>query len=102
MRAGTFRSSKGTSYEPGVLVDSPAARYLHVTPEVRVGVRLTDHVAIEAGMQAMVLFAVTQPRWTNDRALGAAEDGLATYAGEALASKLLLVLQPGAGVRYEF
>jgi hypothetical protein len=101
-RAGTFRTSKGTAYDPGVLVDAPAARYVHVTPEVRAGVRLTDQLSIEAGLSAMVLFAVTQPRWTNDRALLAGEDGLTSYAGEALTSKVMLVLQPGAGVRWDF
>ncbi len=101
-RAGTFRSSKGTAYDPGVLVDSPAARYVHVTPEVRVGVRLTDQITIEAGLQALVLLALTQPRWTNDRALLAAQDGLTSYPGEALTAKVMLVISPGAGLRYEF
>jgi hypothetical protein len=101
-RGGTFRSSKGTSYDPGILQDNPAARYLHVTPEVRGGVRLTEHLSVEAGIQAMFLFAVSQPRWTNERPLLAADDGLTSYAEEALAAKVLFVLLPGAGVRYEF
>jgi hypothetical protein len=101
-RAGTFRSSKGTAYDPGVVVDSPAARYVHVTPEIRAGVRLTDHLTLEGGMQAMVLVAATRPAWTNDRALPAAEDGLARYAGEALTAKVVVVLEPGAAMRWDF
>lgn len=101
-RSGTFQSSEGTSYDSGVLSDSPAARYVYVTPEVRGGVYLTDHLSIDVGVQAILLFAVTQPRWTNDRALLAAEDGPTSYPSEVLTAKWMLVLSPGADVRYDF
>lgn len=101
-RSGTFRSSEGTSYDSGVLSDSPAARYVYVTPEVRGGVYLTEHLSVEAGIQAILLFAVTQPRWTNDRALLAAEDGPTSFPNGALTAKWMLVLSPGAAVRYDF
>jgi hypothetical protein len=82
--------------------ESPSARYLYVMPEVRVGMRLGERLELSAGVEAMVLLAISQPTWSDARPVVAATDGLATFGAQELAGRTILVVAPGLGARYEF
>jgi len=110
-RSGDFKTSERTvngmvispqAYSVDVSA-SASAKYLYLDPKVRVGVKLGDHLELNAGIDAMIFVALTQPTW-NDKAASfqAAGDGIAHFEPQALAGKTVVVLGPGLGARYEF
>jgi hypothetical protein len=100
-RTGNFDTRAMSSYPVDVSA-SAAARYLYIDPKVRVGVKLGTHFEVNAGVDAMILVAITQPRWDPTIAVPAGSDGAAYFRDDALAGKVVFVLGPGLGARYEF
>ena len=49
------------------VTESPAARYVYIAPEVRLGVRLGKHFEISAGVQALILVALSDAKWSDQR-----------------------------------
>jgi hypothetical protein len=93
-RTGTFALGRATGTE------TTAARYAYVAPEVRLGHRLGDHVEISAGVQAIVLVALSQPAWRDHDNVVLGRDFL-LFGEQTTAGSLVVVLIPGLGLRYE-
>jgi hypothetical protein len=102
-REATFPDVPGGAVAIGPSGEAPAARYAYVAPELRLGVRLGDRIELSAALEALVLVAITSPRW-QDSAGGFALGnlGLAKYGNQTLTSSLVLVFTPGVGVRFAF
>ncbi|WP_437671880.1 PEGA domain-containing protein [Sorangium sp. So ce131] len=101
-RTGTFSSRTGSSYGVGPVGDAPAATFVYVAPEVRIGLWSGEHAQLTAGLEGLLLVALSRPRWKATRLVDAAEDGAATFAGDDLAGRVLLGFAPGVGASYVF
>jgi hypothetical protein len=107
-RSGTFTNSLGASYTANV-AESDAATYLYAAPEVRIGRRFGDHFELSFGVEAIVLAALSPPRWadtnqvltTPDPATSQG-DGLGGFGAQTLAGSIVVIFAPGLGARYEF
>lgn len=76
--------------------------FFYLDPEVRVGVRLGEHLTLAVGVEAMVLFTVAAPAWPEDRQLSDPELGTFAFDPETLAGPVLLAVLPGLVARYTF
>ena len=76
--------------------------FFYLDPEVRVGLRLGEHLSLSAGVEALVLFAVAAPAWPDDRPIADPKYGAISFDPETLAGPVLLALLPGLAVRYAF
>jgi PEGA domain len=101
-RSGTFKTQAGMSYNAYPIVSFAQAAYLYLDPELRAGLRIGDHMELTAGLQAFMLFALSQPRWNDKLELAAASDGIGRYAGTPTMGEFVLLLSPSVGVRYDF
>jgi hypothetical protein len=101
-REGTFTATDGTQFKTYPVDDSPAARYLFIEPEVRVGFRFADRFVASAGVQALMLIAPSPPKWNDSLELSASTDGIATYPAETLSGGFVFGLAPGVSLRYDF
>lgn len=101
-RQGSFTTTLShTPYQNGPASASPGATYFYVAPELRLGRRLGEHAEIGVGMKALLLVG-SSPRWDASLEQQAAGDGIGTYPDEALAGRVVVVLLPGIGGRYDF
>ncbi len=105
------RMSDARSWTPGEdassggdlpLSEAAPGAFFYLDPEVRVGVRLGDHLSLSAGVEALVLFAVAAPAWPDDRPISDPKYGTISLDPETLAGPVLLALLPGLAVRYAF
>lgn len=101
-RTGKFKTTGGASYETFAVAAAPAARYFLLDPEARVGLRFAKHFEASIGVQALVLIAITQPKWDERVEVGASTDGIGTYPADTLSGSVVLMLAPGANLRYDF
>jgi hypothetical protein len=76
------------------------ASYLYVGPEVAVGRRLGEHVVVRAGVELLILSALSTPQWQNPLVVTAKGEG--TLPTAALTGSLVLAATPEIGVQYEF
>jgi PEGA domain-containing protein len=101
-RHGSFlASSDGASHSLGSAVETQPARFVFVTPEVRVGWPLGKHVEINAGIEIPLLFAVPQPRWSAAQGIHAGPDGYGSFNADALVSGVLVTIAPTVGARFD-
>jgi hypothetical protein len=100
-RTGSFRLDNGGAYQAGPVSIEPYATYLHIDPEIRVGLRVLDHLVLSAGVQGMVLIALARAQWDPTKEIDAAIDGIGAFGNEGLTGPAFLVLTPGIGARYE-
>lgn len=103
VRTGAFQSSLGTPYSVE-LVDSVAARYFYLSPELRLGVRFADRFEISLGMQAVALIAITKPTADAEksRELTVPDDGRANFRfgqGEDFTAGAMIFMVPSLGLR---
>ncbi|MEZ4299849.1 MAG: PEGA domain-containing protein [Polyangiaceae bacterium] len=83
--------------------ESLSVTTLSLSPEARIGMRLGERFELSLGAQALVLIAFSPPAWLpSDGAVLAATDGEGRFASETLMSKVVVVVVPGLGARYEF
>lgn len=101
-REGRFTSSSGSTFELGPVVEARRAGFFHVTPEARVGLRLGSHVEVSAGVAALVLVGIQQPRWDTTHDVRAGSDGFGSFGADALAGGVVVAVTPGLGTRYDF
>ena len=102
-RSGSFRSIDGSStINTYPVADFPAATYFFLDPEVRLGARFAEHFEVSVGVQLLMLIAVNQPKWDQTIQLAADPDGIGTYPAEALTGGFVLMVAPGASLRYAF
>jgi hypothetical protein len=102
----------GLPYSVGPIVESSPARYLYVSPEARLTYRFLPRAELGFGVQVMVLSALLQPRWESRRTLhtgacgaqatGCVTDGQARFSEKTTGSQVIVLINPGASLRYEF
>jgi hypothetical protein len=95
-RTGTF----GVAVGPDSV--APFAAFVYVNPEVRVGIHVSERIALTAGIEGLLLASVSQPAWDATYTVDAKSDGAATFLAESLIGQVVLGLAPSVGVRYEF
>ena len=111
-RAGRFETSQGVGYSIATVEESAPARFLYVAPELRFGRRM-GRSELSLGVQALALFALTQPKWGDESAVltgncgtagvpGCVTDGEGTFGEQATAGKLVLLVSPQVGFRHDF
>jgi tetratricopeptide (TPR) repeat protein len=102
----------GLPYSVGPVLEDAPARYLYVAPEIRLTYRLASRVELGFGAQVLVLSALQQPRWKDERPLltgscgaqatGCITDGQARFGERTTAGQFMFLVNPGASLRYEF
>ncbi len=100
-RSGLFTSGT-TTVKASPVVDFPMATSIYIDPEVRVGIRLGEHVDLSAGVQALMLVAIKQPTWNSAIELDAGPGGIGGYKADPLMGQFVLMLAPTASFRYDF
>ncbi|WP_437946936.1 PEGA domain-containing protein [Sorangium sp. So ce296] len=100
-RTGTFTTRRGERYEVGPYIDVHPRAWFYLDPEVRVGMRLGDHVELSAGVDVLVLIG-SAARWDAGQRIFAHTDGEGSFAAETLTDPVLFAVMPGAGIRYDF
>ncbi|KYG08288.1 hypothetical protein BE21_24525, partial [Sorangium cellulosum] len=106
-RTGTFTSASGMEFRLDPTVAQDPARFFVMTPEVRGGLRLGDHLEVTAGLAAAVLVRLKEPVWTNppEGAYGRIDldrGFFARFEQESLAGTVMVVIAPKIGMRYTF
>jgi hypothetical protein len=102
VRNGSFvASSDGASHSLGSASETTPARFVFLTPEVRVGWPLGKHVEINVGIEIPLLFAVPQPRWSAAQGIHAGPDGYGSFKADALVSGVLVTVAPTLGARFD-
>jgi hypothetical protein len=111
-RTGTFKNSLGDTY-PVLVTENDLAVFAYAAPELRIGRRFLDHFEVSVGVEAFVLVAVRQPKFTQDvfisTGVGPANspqaqgDGQGTVAGgQAMTGTLVVAGMPSLALRYDF
>lgn len=102
-RRGSFtaRTASAPDYSVGTVVGTQAARFVFVTPEVRVGWSLGEHIQVNAGLEVPVLFAVSRPVWREADGIHAGPDGYGWFSAETLVSGVVVGVAPTVGARFE-
>lgn len=103
-RTGTFLTTKtpATTYRVGPVVQSTSAASVYLAPELRVGLPLSRHLELSAGLEMLLLFSVSTPTWDEAHRINASADGEGHFAADALTESVLLMITPGVGARYDF
>jgi hypothetical protein len=101
-RQGTFAAESGSTYQALPTVDFEKASYLYFDPEIRVGIRLGEHVDLSLGAQVLLFLALSQPKWSPGIQIGAGADGIGNYASQPTMGQFLFAIAPSASVRYDF
>ncbi len=104
-RSGPFTTSGGEPYVVNV-EESSAATYLYVAPELRIGRYLTKALEVNAGVELLLMSALTQPKWRDRTPVVTSStgrgDGLASFGERTTASSFMMLIAPGFGARYTF
>ncbi|WP_437647217.1 kelch repeat-containing protein [Sorangium sp. So ce362] len=106
-RSGTFTSSSSVEFHLDPTVARAPARFFVMSPEVRGGLRLGDHLEVTAGLAAAVLVRLNEPVWTNPPEgvygrIDAERGFFARFEEEPLAGEVMVAIAPKIGVRYTF
>ena len=75
---------------------------MYVDPEVRVGIRLGEHLDLSVGAQVLLFLALSQPKWSPTLQVGAGADGIGHYPSEATMGQFFFAVAPSASLRYDF
>lgn len=81
-----------------------SAKYFYVAPEARFGVKLGERLEVGLGIEAMVLFAISQPKWADKVPIvpGASYHvGQLTFGNQSMTGGTIVLFTPNLGVRYE-
>ncbi|WP_104984302.1 PEGA domain-containing protein [Sorangium cellulosum] len=100
-RRGDFSASDGRRYGIGTFAQTQPARFVFVTPEIRVGLPLGRHVELNAGLELPVHFVVSRPRWSDAEGVHAGPDGYGWFNNDALVSDVLVTVAPTVGARFD-
>jgi hypothetical protein len=102
IRTGSFQTSDGTPYAVGPLEQYQSAQFFYLTPEVRVGYRLSNHIEVSAGVAIPFLTPLVTPQWNLTQGFTAGSDGYGYFSGAALTGSPFVLILPSIGVRYDF
>jgi hypothetical protein len=101
-RAGKFKDASGQAIE-AFAADFPYGTFFYVDPEAHVGVRLSNNVQLSAGMQFLMMLALSQPRWNDKLPIYPVKGtGVGTYRSDAELGQFVFALSPSVSVRYDF
>ncbi|KYF78443.1 hypothetical protein BE17_18175, partial [Sorangium cellulosum] len=106
-RSGTFTSSSNFEFDVDPTAARDAASFFAMTPEVRAGLRVGEHLELTAGLAAAVLVRLKEPVWTNPSQgvygrIDAERGFFGRFEEESLAGEVLVAIAPGIGARYTF
>jgi hypothetical protein len=90
---------------PFDVTESPKASYLYVAPELRQGLRLGAHAEITFGLRALIMVALTQPKWADEKPVEPGVTyrvGQLTFGPQQVTGNLIVVFVPGVGFRADF
>ncbi|APR75627.1 PEGA domain protein [Minicystis rosea] len=102
LRTGHFKPRSGPAYDTYPVVDHEAARYFYLDPEARLGIRLGKHWEASLGVQLLFLVAISQPKFNERLTLAASTDGIGSYPADKLMGGFVMMVSPGANLRYDF
>jgi hypothetical protein len=94
-------------YEIGKAEETHPARFVFVTPEVRVGLPLGPHVTINAGVEIPILIAAPRPQWSECRVaecphpIRAGSLGYGWFNPDAFLSRVVVGVAPTVGARFD-
>ena len=103
-RHGQFVSTQATGsvpYSTFPVADLEAVTSFYIDPEIRVGVRLGDHVDLALGIQVLMLLALSQPSWKQTIEVNAGKDGVGYYPAGTTMGSFVYGLAPTASFRYD-
>lgn len=104
-RTGSFSNGAGETYGVDAKT-SAAATYLYVAPEIRVGRAIAKNFEVNLGVETLLMTALSQPTWSDGTGIVTSStgrgDGLATFGDQSTAGKVLVLVAPGVGARYDF
>jgi tetratricopeptide (TPR) repeat protein len=104
-RTGEFRVSdprSRDSYRLGPVIEAPSVVWLVVDPDVRIGMRFSEHIELSAGVSMPIFVAPSTPTWNADHAINAFSDGYGTFEADALTNSIVYAIAPGLSARYDF
>ncbi|WP_437932102.1 PEGA domain-containing protein [Sorangium sp. So ce291] len=102
-RRGSFdaRTLDAPAYSVGTVVETQAARFVFVAPEVRVGWSLGEHVQVNAGLEVPLLFPVPRRAWREADGIHAGPDGYGWFSAETLVGSVVVGVAPTVGARFD-
>ncbi|WP_437492535.1 PEGA domain-containing protein [Sorangium sp. So ce1014] len=104
-RRGDFTARDQVRREVGTIVQIQPARFVFVTPEVRVGLPLGRHVELNVGLELPAHVAVSLPKWSDEKdvsGVNAGPDGYGWFNGDALVGGVFFSVAPTVGARFDF
>jgi len=113
-RYGKFELANGAgSYDVDHALTRALAAYFYADLAVRVGIRIGEHVDLSAGLQGLVMVALSQPKWDSNIELYTGKrptkaqstpptDGVATYKNDPIMGSVVFGLVPALSFRYAF
>ena len=101
-RSGTFTPAGEAPLDVLTVRTSASAPYLYLAPEIRIGYQIGEHLELSAGLEMMILFALSNARWDRDQGVVLGDQGLAAYPSETLSGTVVFVVSPSIGARVSF
>lgn len=104
-RIGSFNVPEergGGNYGTFPVVDFQSATYFYLDPGIRAGVLLGENWELTGSVQAIMLIALSQPKFDNTLQVAASTEGIGTYMDESVVGSFVLGIVPGANLRYHF
>jgi hypothetical protein len=101
-REGDFQDRSGGDYHTFPVADFQSATYFYLDPGIRAGVRFAGNWELTGSVQALMLIALSQPKFNNTIPVGASTDGIGTYSDEAIMGSFVIGVVPGANLRAHF
>ncbi|AUX42890.1 hypothetical protein SOCE26_043280 [Sorangium cellulosum] len=101
-RTGRFRTTAGEWFNTTPVADFASATYFYVDPETRIGLRLGERWEVSGSLKLLLLIGLNKPTWDRTIQLAAETDGIGTYPQEPLMGDFVLMIAPGASLRYQF
>jgi PEGA domain len=103
-RRARFPLAADSVFDAPEIIESHTVNHLYLAPEVRLGLRVTDRAEVGVSVAALVLIALSTPRWGAEdaRPVLLPAYGYSTYPDESLQDSLSVILTPGLSARYAF
>lgn len=102
VRTGSFISNDGTPYAVGPLEQYFTVAFFEVTPEFRVGYRLSPRFELSLGLKMPLLTPLSTPIWDPSQAFTAGTDGYGYFNSATLVGSPFVILAPTVNALYEF